>query len=131
MCGASLQLSVDYPDIASPVTSAQNNDTILLDPNASPYTASNNIDILIYKPLTIKSSRNTQSVTIDCAGSKNENHQAFKVVNDGQGTIFEKLTIINGYSDSGGAIECNDTIVTIMKCNFRYNASTIKGGQYG
>ena len=128
VAGSTLQIPTDYPDIFSAITAADPNDIIRLDPNFGPYSGSYNIDITIDKPLTIQSGSETQTVTINCNGSEDENHQAFKVVNAGQGTVFENLTIINGYDVFGGAIECIDTSVTIDNCHFTMNTSIIKGG---
>lgn len=76
---------------------------------------------------------------IDCIGTKNEPHRAFKFVSgETYNSVIDGFTIINGFApneiwngnshSAGGAIYCNDANPTIRNCKFINNDSNDRGG---
>lgn len=66
---------------------------------------------------------------IDCNGSSATHHRGIYFhSNEQEKSILDGVTIINGYSDFGGGIECLDSSPTIINCIIKNNTAVYRGG---
>lgn len=66
---------------------------------------------------------------IDCEGSSRRPHRGFCFQNnEDANSVIAGFTIINGYTDSGGGIYCEDSSPTITKCAITGNLADYNGG---
>jgi parallel beta-helix repeat protein len=115
----------DYPTIQEAVDAAGDPKFVYLSDGV--YTGPGNRDIDFGgKPITVRSANGTpETCIIDCEGL-------------GRGFLFqsgedeksclEEVTIVNGLAPEGGAIYCDASSPTIMRCVFRNNHATSSGG---
>lgn len=125
----------DISKIQSAIIAAQNGDTIVISPGT--YTGLANRDIgFLNKAITVRSQDpNDPAVVmatiIDAGGSDGDEHRGF-IFDSGEdaNSILDGVTIINGYSASGGGgIRCiNSSSPTIRNCVIRDNISNGDGG---
>lgn len=73
--------------------------------------------------VTLKSQRGPSCTTIN----GNQSGSVIEIKDNGSGSIIEGFTIINGYSQNGGGIFCEDTS-PIIKNNIIENNSAVDGG---
>jgi hypothetical protein len=124
----------DYTTIQAAVNAAVDTDVIIIQPGM--YTGTGNRDIdFLGKAITVRSTdpqdRNIVSDTvIDSQGTSSDWHRAFRFhTNEGPDSIIDGLTLTGGYTDYGGAINCEvNCSPTIRNCIIRSNTATQEGG---
>ncbi len=119
------------PTIQSRIDSAENGDTVILEPGL--YMGEGNRDIEFHgKAITVRSLDPSDpdivaSTVIICQGSNTEFQRGFYFKNgENTNSILAGITITN--SSSAGAIACNRSSPTIMNCVLVDNSSGIGGG---
>jgi hypothetical protein len=129
-------LSVDpggktgYLTIQAAVDAARDGDVVVVAPGT--YTGSGNCDIdLRGKAITIQSADPenadvVQTTVVDCQGTEKSPHRGFYVVGSSGATI-SGLTITNGLAQTGGAVYCENSDLTLAHCRIIGNA-TLAGG---
>ncbi|MCP4708203.1 MAG: DUF1565 domain-containing protein, partial [Planctomycetes bacterium] len=81
------------------------------------------------KTITIRSANGPASCIIDCQGGSSDNHRGFTIHSgEGQNTVIEGFTIINGYFHEGGGIYCRESNPTIRNCIISNNTAEAGGG---
>ncbi|MHC4325601.1 MAG: hypothetical protein ACYSUX_15145 [Planctomycetota bacterium] len=126
----------DFSTIQAALDEADANDTILVRPGI--YRGQGNRDLDFQgKAVTVRSANPSDpmivsATVIDCQGSPDEHHRAFIFQNDeDEHSIIDGLTLIGGYADKGGAINCDPNCSPVIKnCVVRGNvaAETDGGG---
>jgi predicted outer membrane repeat protein len=115
----------EYATIQSAIDAAVNGDTVIISPGT--YTGPGNRDIdFKSKDITVRSidpnDPNVVSATvIDCQ----KQGRGF-YLNGCDGAAISGLTITNGYAETGGGIQCQESLVTIFNCRIISN-ETKKG----
>ncbi|MCL5281068.1 MAG: hypothetical protein M1376_14305 [Planctomycetes bacterium] len=122
--------ATDLKTIQAAVDAAAVGDTIIVSPGT--YSGSGNWDINLQgKVLTIQGANpldpNTvERTVIDCAGTPQQPHRAFYVV-DCNSIVISGLTITHGLASAGGAVYCHRSTLDVMYCRILDNA-TLPGG---
>jgi predicted outer membrane repeat protein len=82
------------------------------------------------KSIVVRAAPEGDGATIDCAGSPERYRRAFLFRNgEDPRVVVEGFTIINGHTDTGGAIACsNNSAPTIRACTFSGNSAATSGG---
>lgn len=128
---AVIHVPADQPTIADGITAAAPGDTVLL--AAGVYTGEGNRDIMVpAKRFYLKSEAGAAVTIIDCQGTADDKHQAFRFVNGG-GTnhTIEGITVCNGYGYlQGGAVYIPDVSPTFKSCVFADNSGHHGGAVY-
>ena len=115
-----LEVPSQYGTIGAAISAAKSGDHIIL--SAGVYTGTNNTNLTINdKSITIRSlyPSNPTSVSqtvIDCQGSAQTNVRAFSFSNNQNPIAIEGITIINGFSENGGAISSIDSHLKLTNC---------------
>ncbi|MBN1362513.1 MAG: hypothetical protein JW993_18090 [Sedimentisphaerales bacterium] len=118
------------PTIQAAVDMTRDGDTVVLE--AGTYTGPGNWDVdLRGKAITVRSSDPenadvVRATIIDCQGGEKSLHRAFYVVG-AQGATISGLTITNGLADSGGAVYCENSDLTLAHCRITANATLASG----
>ena len=99
--GAELLVPSQYPTIQAAINAAGYNDTVIIAPGT--YTGDGNRDIILNKPITVRSQDGPETCIIDCNDGLNQYHRGFTIT---AGTLAG-LTITGGYSFNGGAVTCD------------------------
>ncbi|MHC4166726.1 MAG: right-handed parallel beta-helix repeat-containing protein [Planctomycetota bacterium] len=125
----------DFSIIQAAIDDADPGDTIVIGPGI--YRGMGNRDIDFHgKAITVCSTNPSDpmivsATVIDCEGSPTEYHRAFIFQNnEDEYSIIDGLTLIGGYADQGGAIDCKPGCSPVIKnCVIRGNvAAEIDGG---
>ena len=98
-CGAERLVPSQYPTIQAAVNAALNGDTVIIAPGT--YTGAGNRDIIVNKPITIRSQDGPETCIIDCNGgiSTGNDHSGFIMSNREH---LAGMTITGGNSFNGG-----------------------------
>ena len=99
--GAELLVPSQYPTIQAAINAAGYNDTVVIAPGT--YTGDGNRDIILNKPITVRSQDGPETCIIDCNGGGSQYHRGFTIT---IGTLAG-LTITRGNSFTGGAVTCD------------------------
>jgi hypothetical protein len=115
----------DFDNIQAAINDASNGDIVEVRPGT--YTGGGNRDMdFAGKAITVRSQSGPAGCTIDCQGL---GRGFYFHSSEGQDSVLEGLTIINGYGDNfGGAILCDPGRPTISNCVFAENHADWKGG---
>lgn len=121
-----------FATIQSAVDAAADGDVIIINPGT--YTGRGNRDVVLRnKSLSLQCTDPddpsvVESTILDCAGRTTDPHRGFEVSN----SIVEisGLTVVNGVAEAGGAVLCDNSILTLANCHIRDNA-TLAGGPGG
>ncbi|MHC5156740.1 MAG: choice-of-anchor Q domain-containing protein, partial [Planctomycetota bacterium] len=124
----------DYTTIQAAVNAAVDTDVIIIQPGM--YTGTGNRDIdFLGKAITVRSTdpqdpNIVSDTVIDSQGTSSDWHRAFRFhTNEGPDSIIDGLTLIGGYTEYGGAINCEmGTGPTIRNCIIRGNTAIWEGG---
>jgi hypothetical protein len=124
----------DFGTIQAAIDNADPGDTIVLGPGI--YRGMGNRDVDFHgKAITVCSTNpldlTTVSATvIDCQGTSADNHRAFIFQGDeDERSIIDGLTLIGGYADKGGAVDCRpDCSPVIKNCVIRGNIAAESDG---
>ncbi len=114
------------PTIQAAVDVAAPGDTVVVSPGT--YSGPGNRDVdLRGKAITIQGSLPddptvVEKTVIDCAGSPNNPHRGFYVV-DCNGVVLSGLTITHGLSSAGGAVYCQNSMLEVTNCRIIDNAA--------
>jgi hypothetical protein len=119
----------DFDTIQAAVDVANPGDTVVLRPGI--YTGMGNRDVDFHgKAIRVCSTDPLDPITvsatvIDCQGTSVDNHRAFIFQsNEDERSIIDGITIIGGYADKGGAIDCwPDCSPVIKNCVIRNNVA--------
>ena len=108
----------EYPTIQAAIDDAVNGGTVIVADGT--YTGAGNRDI-DFKGLaiTVRSENGPENCIIDCEASSSNMHRGFDFQSgEGQASILDGFTIINGYAlnDEGGGISCIGASPTINNC---------------
>jgi hypothetical protein len=120
----------DLKTIQAAVDAAAAGDTIIVSPGT--YSGPGNWDVNLQgKVLTIQGvdpldPNTVENTVIDCAGTAEEPHRAFYVV-DCNDIVISGLTITHGLASACGAIYCQKSTLDLMYCRIVDNA-TLPGG---
>ena len=120
----------DLKTIQAAVDAAAAGDTIIISPGT--YSGRGNCDIdLQGKALTIQGAdpldpNTVEKTIIDCAGTLQEPHRAFYIV-DCNGVVLSGLTITHGLASVGGAVYCQKSTLDLIYCRILDNG-TLGGG---
>jgi hypothetical protein len=130
--------SGDFPTIQAAVGAAATGDVILL--GNGTFRGAGNRDVDFQgKALTVRSqSGHADACRIDCEGSPQEPHRAFRYASgEGEDAALEAVTIANGYApggvplgQGGGLLIAADAMPSIVGCVFEANHSEFGGGVY-
>ena len=95
-----------YTTIQSAIDTAADGDVVIV--RDGTYTGTGNRDIDFKgKAIHLKSENGPERCIVDAQGSEAERHRGFIFqCEEGQGSILEGFSIINGYASQGGAIRC-------------------------
>ena len=123
-----------YTTIQAAVNAAVDTDVIIIQPGM--YTGTGNRDIdFLGKAITVRSTdpqdpNIVSDTVIDSQGTSSDWHRAFRFhTNEGPDSIIDGLTLTGGYTDYGGAINCEvNCSPTIRNCIIRSNTATQEGG---
>ncbi|MHC4205524.1 MAG: right-handed parallel beta-helix repeat-containing protein, partial [Planctomycetota bacterium] len=127
--------NVGFSTIQAAIDDANEADTIFVMPGI--YKGQGNRDLDFHgKAITVCSTNPSDpmivsATVIDCEGSPTEYHRAFIFQNnEDEYSIIDGLTLIGGYADQGGAIDCKPGCSPVIKnCVVRGNvAAEIDGG---
>lgn len=125
----------DFSTIQAAIDDADPADTILVKPGI--YRGAGNRDLDFHgKAITVSSMNPSDpmiisATVIDCQGSPTEHHRAFIFQNnENERSIIDGLTLLGGYADKGGAVDCAPNCSPVIKnCVIRGNvAAEIDGG---
>ncbi|MHC4745549.1 MAG: right-handed parallel beta-helix repeat-containing protein, partial [Planctomycetota bacterium] len=118
----------DFNNIQAAIDDANDGDTVEI--QAGRYTGPGNRDIDFKgKAITVCSANGPGDCIIDCNGTEADPHRGFIFQNsEGPTSVLSGLTIINGYSGSGGAIYCRLSSPTIAHCIIAGNRASSRGG---
>jgi hypothetical protein len=123
----------DFNNIQAAINSAINLDSIIVAPGT--YTGPGNRDIdFLGKAITVSSvdpndPKVIDTTIINCDAIRTNPHRAFHFhTNEGPSSLLAGLTIINGYEDYGGGIQCDSSDPTIVNCKLVGNTARIDGG---
>jgi hypothetical protein len=122
----------DLKTIQAAVDAAAAGDTILVSPGT--YRGPGNCDVNLQgKSLTLQGTNpldpNTvESTIIDCAGTPEEPHRGFFVV-DCNGVVISGLTITHGLASAGGAVYCQRSTLDLMYCRILDNGTLASGDE--
>lgn len=112
--------SSEYPTIQAGVDAAQVGDTVLVADGV--YTGEGNRDIEFHgRDIVLRSENGPEATIIDCEGTAEENHRAFRLTrSESRECRIEGFTIRNGYHEvGGGGIYLNRSSSTIDNCQIR------------
>jgi len=112
------------PTIQAGIDAAINGDTVMV--SNGTYTGIGNRDVdFLGKAIVVMSENGPENTIIDCEGIVSEPHRGFRFSNgEDTNSVLDGFTIINGYNDHGGAIECHYSSPKITNCIFRNNTAT-------
>ncbi len=115
----------DYPTIGAAIGACGDGDEIIVADGV--YTGTDNCDFFLgSKVITIRSANGPDECIINCNGTAEQPHRAFRLGNNSRIVGF---TIINGYADEGGAIYCEYNVSpAIINCVLTDNSAMIAGG---
>ena len=115
-----------YSTIQAAIDASSSGDTILISDGT--YTGEGNRDLNTQgKGILIESENGRDSCVIDCGIVSG--HRGFEFdTGEDAGTILNGITIINGNTDVGGAVKCDNTSPIIRNCAFSNNDATYFGG---
>ena len=117
--GAELLVPSQYPTIQAAINAAGYNDTVIIAPGT--YTEPGNRDIILNKPITVRSQDGPETCIIDCNDGLNQYHRGFTIT---IGTLAG-LTITGGFwpmsSGGGGAVTCNSGSAKLSNCILKNN----------
>jgi predicted outer membrane repeat protein len=122
-----LHVPGEYPTIQAAIDAAIDGDTVIVADGV--YTGDGNRDIFLGKDITVRSESGPENTIIDCNGSREDPHRAFKfhTTADVRPTL-DGFTITNGYDGHyGGAIYAHHTDFTINNCMFTHNSGSGMG----
>lgn len=117
----------EYATIQAALDAASSVDHILL--RDGTYSGPDNRNLVVEKRLTLRSENGPEAAIIDCEG----NGRAFSFQTAASnGSVLEGITIRNGHATgtdfSGGAIQCDETALTLRDCIFLENRADGYGG---
>lgn len=115
--------STSYATIQSAVDSAQNGDTIVLDPGT--YTGSGNYNININKNLKI-TGQNQENTIIDA-----QKQGPIFNIETGFTVTIQNLTLTNGNSTTNGGAINNQGNLNLINCSITNSSTVYKPGLYG
>ena len=121
----------DYPTIQAAIDTASDGDVVVVAPGI--YRGDGNRDIDYKgKAITVRSENGPESCVIDCQGGRYNHHRGFNF-HDGEGndSILQGFTVINGRSSYGGAIFCMDSNPVIKGCILLNNSCGGEGNGGG
>jgi parallel beta-helix repeat protein len=128
-----LHVPAEYDTIQAAIDAAEYREIVLVADGI--YTGDGNRDLdFKNKSITVKSQNGPENCTIDCNGTQTEQHRGFNFYNNQNvNAIIDGFTIINGYTQYGGAgIACRkntNSTLTISNCSVRNN--TAVSSEYG
>lgn len=116
--------SAEHPTIQSAIDATVDGDSVLVEDGI--YTGLGNRDLTFGgRAILVRSRNGPASCIIDCQGSE----RAFTFQGgETTSTIVDGFTIINGFSNRGGAIDCDLSSPTIRNCILSGNTATSLGG---
>jgi predicted outer membrane repeat protein len=112
-----------HETIQAAIDNAFDGDTVIVADGT--YTGEGNRDIdFLGKAITVRSQHGPENCIIDCNATRWDPHRAFYFHSEeGQDSVVDGFTIINGYMWEGGAILCNrDSNPTISNCRLAHNS---------
>jgi predicted outer membrane repeat protein len=125
--GPVIEVPGEAATIAAAIAAADSGDTILLADGI--YEGEGNRDLYLGgKSLVLCSEYGPDSCILDLGGSAAEPHFGIKLVNDEEDVVIDGLTIRNGYTNHGAAIEMYSVSAEIRNCVFARNHATVSGG---
>ncbi len=95
------------------------------------YTGNGNRDIdFLGRAITVRSENGPEYCIIDCGATKLDKHRGFYFHRgEGDDSVLDGLTIINGYINNGGGILCNNnSSPLIVNCIISQNTAAYGGG---
>jgi hypothetical protein len=103
----------DFNNIQAAIDDANDGDTVLVADGT--YTGDGNRDIDFKgKAITLKSQNGAEKCIIDCNGSDQDLHRGFYFQSgEGNDSVLDGFTIMNGYNYNGGGIRCSSSSPTI------------------
>jgi len=126
--------NADFSTIQAAIDDANQADAIFVMPGI--YKGKGNRDLDFHgKDITVCSTNPSDpmivsATVIDCQGSPTEHHRAFIFQNnEDEYSIIDGLTLIGGYADKGGAINCEPNCSPVIKnCVIRGNVAAESDG---
>lgn len=119
---ATIRVPADAPTIQAGINVASDSDTVLVTDGT--YAGDGNRDIdFLGKAIVVRSENGALLTIIDCGGQSTSPHRGF-VFHSGEGnsSVVEGFSIMNGYAEHGGAISCsNSSSPTIQNNTIRNN----------
>ncbi|UCC23254.1 MAG: hypothetical protein JSW23_04155, partial [Planctomycetota bacterium] len=124
--GALLRVPEEFDTIQAAIDASEDDDVVLVaDGN---YTGEGNRDLDFRgKVITVKSENGPNGCVIDCEYSA---RGFYFHSGEGEYSVVEGFTIINGDAGEGGAVSCEGSSPTISRCIFRSNWAGEGGGIY-
>jgi len=111
----------EYGTIQAAIDDCNDGDTVLV--ASGTYTGEGNRDIDFNgKAVTLKSESGAETCIIDCQASEQDLHRGFYFHNrEGNDSVLDGFTIMNGCAWHGGGIRCRSSSPTIKNCIIRNN----------
>jgi len=118
-----LYVPAEYETIQEAVDAAKHRDTVIVADGT--YTGAGNRDIDFRgKVITVRSENGPENCIIDCNGTQADLHRGFYFHSgEDANSILNGFTIVNGYSDKGGGICCQESSPTITNCTITGNSA--------
>ena len=116
---ATILVPQDQLTIQDGIDAANNGDVVLVNDGIFKGYGNKNLDFG-GKQLTVKSVNGPEKTTIDC---EQEGRGFYFHNEEGANSVVDGFTIINGYSDRGGAIHTSYSSPTIRNCIIYYNTA--------
>lgn len=115
-----------YPDLQSAIAATPDGGVIELGDGR--FRGPRNRDLEVSgRSLTVRSrSGNPLACVVDCGGSERGPHRGFVITGKAGGesaVTLEGITVVNGWSDWGGAALCDGATLTVRNCVFSRNTS--------
>jgi hypothetical protein len=123
-----IEVPGEQPTIQAGIDAAGSGDTVLV--ASGEYSGDGNRDLEFGgKSLILRSVAGPLFTTLNLQGDSSEPHTGFYFMSDeDSSTIVEGFTVRNGWTTSGGALECRSSSPEIRWCIFVGNEGEVSGG---
>jgi hypothetical protein len=122
-----VRVPADAPTIQAAIDMAGHRDTVLVADGM--YKGDGNRDLIFSgKSIVLKSENGPLQTTIDCEGSADGWHRAFRFENEDGSSSIDGFMIRGGYANHGGAVYSSHSTPVFTGCVFVGDKASVSGG---